>query len=156
KSILVDVFSLPAEPDDHEAVNTKVKKDQGTKPGKKSPPTGDPPKAAPKQFRVEKIKGGFRIRPGDPTAAAPKRLDIKMAYSIRSGNPLKKLHKADFELDKAPFNIGSDNKGIMLLTRSGNEIRAEVTETDFLLSVTGFDENRDLFVKVTVPQEESD
>ena len=155
KSILVDMFSLPAEPDDPDAVNTKLKKDQGTKPGKKSPPTGDPPPAAPKRFRVEKIKGGFRIRPGDSAAAAPKRLAIKVAYSIRSGNPLKKSHKADFELDKAPITVGSDIKGITLLSRSANEIQAEVTETDFLLSVTGFDENRDLFVKVTVPQEES-
>jgi hypothetical protein len=156
KSILVDVFSLPAEPDDPDAVNTRVKKDQGTKPGKKSPPTGDPPKPAPRRFRVEKIKGGFRVRPGDPGAATPKRLDIKVAYSIRSGNPLKKWNKADFELDKAPITVGSEVKGVTVLSRAANGIEAEVTETDFLLSVTGFDENRDLFVKVTVPQEESD
>lgn len=156
KSILVDVFSLPAEPDDTDAVSTKVKKDQGAKPGKKTPPTGDPPKPAPKRFRVEKVKGGFSVRPGDPEAQTPKQLDIHVAYSIRSGNPLRKWHKADFELDKAPITLGSDVKGITILSRSGNEIRAEVTETDFLLSVTGFDENRDLFVKVTVPQEESD
>jgi hypothetical protein len=156
KSILVDVFSLPAEADDPDAVNTKVKKDQGVKPGKKSPPTGEPPKPSPKRFKVEKIKGGFRVRPGDPEAQAPKQLDIQVAYSIRSGNPLKKWNKADFELDKAPITLGNDLKGITVLSQSGNEIKAEVTETDFLLSVTGFDENRDLFVKVTVPQEESD
>ena len=86
----------------------------------------------------------------------PKGLDIQVAYSIRSGNPLKKWHKADFELDRAPITLGSDLKGIAVLSRSGNEITAEVTETDFLLSVTGFDENRDLFVKVTVPPEEND
>ena len=156
KSILVDVFSLPADPDDPDAVNTKVKKDQGTKPGKKSPPTGDPPPAKPKRFRVDKVTGGFRVRPGDPGAATPKQIDIKVAYSIRSGNPLRKWHKADFEMDKAPIAVGADLKGITLLSRSGNEIQAEVTDTDFLLSVTGFDENRDLFVKVTIPQEESD
>jgi hypothetical protein len=55
-----------------------------------------------------------------------------------------------------PLTLGGDLKGITVLSRSGNGIRAEVTETDFLLSVTGFDENRDLLVKVTVPQEESD
>ncbi len=79
-----------------------------------------------------------------------------MAYSIRSGNPLKKWNKADFEVDRAPITIGSDLKGITPLSRTANQIEAQVTEPDFLLSVTGFDENRDLFVKVTVPQEESD
>jgi hypothetical protein len=156
KSILVDVFSLPAEPEDADALNTKVKKGQGAKPGKTSPPSGDLPKPAPKSFRVEKIKGGFRVRPGDPGAQTPKGLHIKVAYSIRRGNPLTKWFKADFELDKAPISLGSDLKGITVLSRSGNEITAEVTETDFLLSLSGFDENRDLFVKVTVPQEVSD
>jgi hypothetical protein len=89
KSILVDVFSLPAEPEDPDAVSTKVKKEQGTRPGRKSPPTGDPPTPKPKRFRVEKVKGGFCVRPGDPGAEMPKKLDIKVAYSIRSGNPLR-------------------------------------------------------------------
>jgi hypothetical protein len=156
KSILVDLFSLPAEPDDPDAVDKKGRKGQGKKPGRKSPPAPDPVPPAPKRFRVERINGGFRVCPGDSKAATPRRLDIKVAYSIRSGNPLKKYHKADFELGKGGVNIGSDLKGINLLSRSGNEIQTEVTDTDFLLSVSGFDENRDLFVKVTVPQEESD
>jgi hypothetical protein len=111
-SILMDVFWLPAEPDDPEAVTAKVKKDQGTKPGKKSPPVGDPPPPSLKRFRVEKVQGGFRVRPGDPDATTPKRLDIKVAYSIRSGNPLRKYNKAAFELDKAPIAVGTDLKGI--------------------------------------------
>ena len=153
KSILVDVFSLPAEPDDPDAVNSKVKKDKDSKPGK---PPGDLPPPSPKRFRVEKIKGGFRVCSGDPNAAIPRRLAIKVAYSIRSGNPLKKYHKADFELDKPPIVLGSDVKGIKILAQSGNEMEAEVTQADFQLSLIGFDENRDLFVKVTVPQEEND
>lgn len=156
KSILVDVFSLPADAESPDAVSTKVKKGQGAIPGKKSPPVVNPPPATPKRFRVDKINGGFRVRPGDAKAAAPKWIDIKVAYSIRSGNPLKKYHKADFELDKAPITFGSDLKGIILVSCSANNIQAEVTEADFMLSVEGFDENRDLFVKVTVPQEESD
>lgn len=156
KSILVDVFSLPAAADYPDAVSTKVNKGQGTKPGKKSPQAESPRPVAPRRFRVERIKGGFRVRPGDAEAATPKRLDIKVAYSIRSGNPIKKYHKADFELDKAPITVGGDLKGITLVSRSANRLQAEVTEADFMLSVDGFDENRDLFVKVTVPQEESD
>jgi hypothetical protein len=155
KGILVDVFSLPAEPDDPDAISTKVKKSQGTKQGKKTSPSGDPPPTALKRFRVEKVKGGFRVRPGDPEADPPEWLDIKVAYSIRSGNPLKKWHKVDFEVDKTPIVVG-ELRDVTLLSQSGNEIKAEVTGADFLLSVTGFDENRDLFVKVTVPQEEKE
>ncbi len=158
KSILVDVFSLPAEADDPDAVTTRVKKELGVKPDKKKtrPPGPPPPPPSPKRFRLEKVKGGFRVRQGDPDASKPERLDIKVAYSIRSGNPLKKYHQADFELDKKPITVGDDLKGITLTAVSGNQMQADVTDQDFLLSVTGFDENRDLFVKITVPQEETD
>jgi hypothetical protein len=157
KSILVDVFSLPADPEDPDAINTKVNKQLGVRPGKKTQPPGPPPPPpSPKRFRLDKIKGGFRVRPGDPDAARPNRLDIKVAYSIRSGNPLKKYYEADFELDKTPITVGDDLKGITLTAVSRNEMKATVTDPDFLLSVTGFDENRDLFVKVTVPQEGTD
>lgn len=156
KSILVDVFSLPADPDDSEAITTKVNKQLGVRPGKKTQPPGPPPPPpSPKRFRLEKIKGGFRVRSGDPDATRPDRLDIRVAYSIRSGNPLKKYHQADFELDKKPITVG-DLKGIAVTAVSGNEMKANVTDQDFLLSVTGFDENRDLFVKVIVPQEDAD
>jgi hypothetical protein len=160
KSILVDVFSLPAEPEDPDAVNTKVKKDQGSKPGKKTPPqTGDLLPAAPKRFRLEKAAGGFKVLPGDPKAALPKQLFVRVAYAIRSGNPLTKYHPADFELDKDPISITST--GMTLTHRPGdkkrpNELIADVTDKNFLLSVTGFDENRDLFVRVTVPKEDAD
>jgi hypothetical protein len=160
KKILVDVFSLPAEPDDPDAITTKVKKTQGQKPDKKTlPPPPPPPPAALKRFRVEKVQGGFRIQPGDAEAPLPKRFDIRVAYEIRAGNPLRKYHPADFELDKSPISVTP--KGMTLTFRPGddkpgNEIEAEVTDRDFLLTVTGFDENRDVFVKVTVPQEDAD
>jgi hypothetical protein len=157
KSILVDIFSLPAEPDDSEAINTKVKKQLGLRPHKSTQPPGPPPPPpTPKRFRVEKVKGGFRVRPGDPGAATPEHLDIKVAYSIRSGNPLRKYHPADFELQKKPITVGTDLKGITVTSVEDNRMQADVTDEDFLLTVTGFDENRDLFVKVTVPQEDTD
>ncbi len=159
KTILIDVFSLPTEPDDPDAINTKVKKGQGNLPGKKTPPVVNPPPPQPKRFRVEKVQGGFLVQPGDPEAPMPKRLVIRVAYVIRSGNPLNKYDPADFELDKGPIAV--EHKGMDLTfgasdKKQGNEIQAQVTDKDFLLKVTGFDENRDLFVKVTVPQEETD
>ena len=159
KTILIDVFSLPMEPEDPDAINTKVKKGLGNLPGKKTPPVANPPPPQPRRFQVEKVQGGFRVRPGDPEAPIPQRLVVRVAYVVRSGNPLNKYDPADFELSKGPIAV--EHKGMDLTfgasdKRQGNEIQAQVTDKDFLLTVTGFDENRDLFVKVTVPQEETD
>jgi hypothetical protein len=160
KRILVDVFSLPADPDDLDAVNTKVKKEQGNRPGKQSPLPGNPPPAAsPKRFRVDKVPGGFRVQPGDQDATVPKLLYVRVAYANRSPNPLKKYHPADFQLDKLPITSMSEGMNLTFRpgdVKHGNEILAEVIDKDFQLTVTGFDENRDLFVKVTVPKEDSD
>jgi hypothetical protein len=84
---------------------------------------------------------------------------VRVAYSIRSGNPLGKYHPADFKLEEAPISIAST--GLTLTHCSGerqrtNELLADVNAGDFSLTITGFDENRDLFVRVTVPKEVSD
>lgn len=147
--ILVDVFSIPDKAEGAKAIIGRGK--PGT-----SPPFGNPPPPSPKRFRVEKVDGGFCVRTGDPDAPVPKRLLVRVAYSIRNGNPLKKYHRADFELDKPPITLGADIEGIKIHSQVSNEIRAEVTASPFVLSVTGFDQNRDLFVKVTIPQEGSD
>jgi len=161
RSLLVDLFSLPASPDDPGGVRVRSGNDEAAAGGKKrkSKKAGgavQPPPRQPRRFRVEKIAGGFMVSHGDPEAVPPEVLDIRVAYDIRNGNPLKKYNKADFRLDRLPIQLAEDKTGIELLESTQNRLTLRVTDPEFRLSLTGFDSNRDLFVRVVPREEETD
>ena len=149
-SVLIDLFSLPAEPEAPDAVKTRQKKAQAKQKGPTPPEPFKPPPPQHKAYRVQKIVGGFRVVRGNKDLETPYRLDITVAYDIRDGNPFKKFHEADFRMI-----IGDDPEGVEVLSHAMNRVEVRVLQPDFCLSVTGFDENRDLKIDVKV-REESD
>lgn len=154
-SITIDFFSIPApleEEDDAIPARRQKLKDL---PGDKSKPIVQPIPQRPKRFRIDKLRGGFSIRPGDPGATLPPGLDIRVAYDVRRGNPLKKFHAADFDISQMPIHLSDQLKGIEVKSADGNRMFVAVQSPDFLLNVTGFDPNRDLYVKVQVREEEN-
>jgi hypothetical protein len=159
RSLLVDLFSLPGRPDDPDRVRVRSAGEK-TAPGARRRQRGrtdrpEPPPRSPRRFRVEKVAGGFMVSRGDSDAPPPL-LDVQVAYDIRNGNPLKKYNKADFRLDGAPICLAEDNVGIEVIENTQNRMLVRVTDPDFRLAVTGFDGNRDLFVRVVVKEEEAD
>jgi hypothetical protein len=153
-SILIDLFSLPQVAG---AAKTREKRAQPENKGQDTPDGMDDfPAPKPRGFRVQRIAAGFRVTRGDPAASPPALLEIKAAYDIRQGNPLKKYQKVDFQLDRAPIQIDDDLEGIEVVSRALNEMVVRVLKPDFRLSVTGFDPNRDLYVKVLPREEEAD
>lgn len=155
-AILVDLFSLPAAPDDMNSVKARVKKNTTEKKGPVTPPVKSPPTPKPKSYRIEKITGGFRVLKGDAGAPPPDILDIRVAYDVRKGNALTKYDKADFQFGKSPIQFAPDTAGVEVLGSELNRMRVKVTAPDFRVSVTGFDGNRDLLVRVTLKKEELD
>lgn len=153
-AVLIDLFSLPAEPETPGTVKTKAKK---PKPDEGKGPTDDKdlPERKPRSFRVQKISGGFRITRGEEGAPTPAMLDIRVAYDVRRGNPIRKYDKVDFDLNRSPIRLG-DQDGIEVVSRGLNSMLLKVLKHDFRVSVTGFDENRDLYVKVLAREEETD
>ena len=105
-------------------------------------------------YRLQQVKGGFSIQPGHKDATIPPALDVRVAYDIRQGNPLKKYHEADFQLDRAPIKI-EKKSGVEIRQCSGNEISFEITDADFNLTVGGFDQNRDLYVNVRIAERDN-
>src|SRR5690606_12114234 len=103
KTLLADFFSLPAPPEAEPEVKTKTK--ATPKPGGEPPEPGPDVPATLPSYRMEKTKGGFSILPSGNAAAPPSQLDIRMAYDIRRGNPLKKYNTADFDVSKSPITI---------------------------------------------------
>jgi hypothetical protein len=150
-SLLIDIFSLPADPEDEDAFEAREKK-KGKKPGTPPPP---PPPAKPRRFRVHRLRGGFSIGPGDPGTSPPSQLDIRVAYDVRRGKALKRYDSADFKIDKKPICLKPEPHNVTVLECSENRILVEIAAADFSLSVVGFDEKRDLYVSA-VPKEIED
>lgn len=144
--LTIDFFSLPATPDDSNAVPVNYTS-KPTDRGDELEPTVPPIPKRPQQFRLATRQAGFSIKKGDPKAGLPKRIEIQVAYDLRRGNPLKKYHTADFDLAQLQASGRVLAKGMNVLSAKDNEIVVEVLDPDFHLDVEGFDFHRDLYVK---------
>ena len=154
-SLTIDFFSLPAEPEDDEAVPARRRKAKPA-PGLGPPPPLPPlPPARPKRFRIDKLKGGFAIKPGDPDADRPEFLRIRVAYDVRRGKPLKKYLPAD--VDPTALQTNSHNASAVIeqtenVKKKGLTLLVRLLKPDFDLEITGFDPDRDLYVKADVKE----
>lgn len=150
-SLTIDFFSIPSEPDDDEVIEARrrvTSKPDGPNP---PPPPPPPPPPRPRRFRIAKLMGGFSIRPGDPEAVLPSLIQVKVAYDVRKGNPLRKYNEADFEIGTKP--IQCDASGAKIVSAEANYLLFEVLGPEFNVQVTGFDADRDLYVRATAKEE---
>lgn len=145
-ALLLDFFSLPVG-EEEEGLEGKTKK-QGVKKGEQVIPPAFPPKRS-ARFTVQKIAGGFSVSPAGTGLTLGTQLDIRVAYDIRRGNPLKKYNSSDFEVNKFPITLVPAPQGLEIVEQQENRIVARVSDPDFRIHVKGFDERRDLFVRVT-------
>jgi hypothetical protein len=116
---------------------------RGLEPGQRFPLeiTGD------RTFQVHKTKQGFRLT-ADPIAKVlPREISIEMAYDVREGNPFKRYRILDFELDKPPIKVKA--AGLRIQHPRANVLYLVLEKRDFHLSLTGFDPNRDLKIRMT-------
>ena len=151
-TLLLDIFSLPGEEKEPERRDEK----KIIKRGKIEPPEAPDIEPRKKRFRIQKIKGGFAVIKGDAGTTPPAELDVRMAYDVRRGNPLRRYHPADFRVEHRPMELEPAPVGLNVINREANRIRVEVTDPDFRLSVRGFDENRDLYVNVKMEERDDD
>ncbi len=96
----------------------------------------------------------MRVYAGDPDADLPQLLDIRAAYEVRRGNAFKKYHPADFDLADDRFTIMG--RCVEVTEGGKNRLFAKVLERDFLLTVIGFDVQRDLRVEIQVKDKEEE
>jgi hypothetical protein len=148
--LLSDFFSLPEAP-------TEARPNRQTA---RSAPKGektDQPVvtavAKPRKYTLSKVRGGFTITPGRPGAAVPAIIEVRVAYDVRRGDAFRKYDPADFVLSETGRNAFTDVAGLRPLQVSENKARYEVLEPEFRLSMTGFDMNRDLILKIQTPGE---
>lgn len=150
-TLLLDFFSIPA-PDSQEfKTNKKRKKKKGTE------SDDDDIIVEPrlKRFRVQKIPGGFTVVRGDAAAKPPARLDLRVAYDLRRGNPLNKYDPADFKLGRGDIRI-EEREGMKIVEQGDNRLLVEIHDPEFRLTLAGFDQKRDLFVNVKLEEQSND
>ena len=149
-TLLADIFSLPAEPESG-GQTTRSRRARGRHGPDPPPPPPPPPPPKPRRFRVEQISGGFSVLPSAAPSEEPWLLDIRVAYDVRRGNPLKRYNTADFDLgDDSMFAL--EATGVTIAARERNHVVAKVDHPDFGLHVRGFDEKRDLYIRVTAKE----
>lgn len=145
KEILGDVFfvDLPEKQRTEEkSKKAPEKKEKGEKPG-------DGPdvevQSTPRPLMISKISGGVRIYPNTDSKKIISSAEIRFAYAVRRGNAMKKYQNPDFDLGMAPVSV--QGSGFEIIHVSENVLNVNITDQNFEISVTGFDEERDLIVK---------
>lgn len=150
KTLLLDIFSLPADKNKDEPKQSEKKKKSK---GRETSDNPDPQEPKKKRFRVQKSKGGFTVTRGDAGTKPPARLNIRVAYDIRRGNPLGKYDRADFQLNYAPITLEPPPEGLKIIAKEENRLLVEILVPEFRISVAGFDELRDLYVNVKMEED---
>lgn len=151
RNLLREIFSIP-------------KKQESEHPKEKSRPRKrnkgeiivDPPviETRKQRFSLVKIAGGFTVTRGISDIPMPTSMKIDVAYDRRKGNPLKKYMPADFKIGSSPIHIDTD--AVTVVRQELNQIEIQIIKPDFRVTVSGFDENRDLFVSVGIKDVEND
>ncbi|HBB86666.1 MAG TPA: hypothetical protein DC047_03515 [Blastocatellia bacterium] len=144
-TLLLDLFFLPEVEEQPEEPEEKE-----SEPSRKLKPTFPPPR--PRRFIVQKVAGGFSVTQGPKAESIPAFLDIRVAYDIRRGNPLNKYEPVDFDLAQ----LSVVEEGVERKRLIHNNIVVAVKAPEFKVSVKGFDDRRDLYVKVNAREDFDD
>lgn len=152
KDILNNIFYVPKEeePESTDLIDDDSKKDDD--PG--GPDIPDLPPAKRQMIRIKKIPRGVYVYPVGLSQDNLPEISLKIAYDTTRGNPLKKYRKFDFQLNKQPI-VTKPSKCIFSIIDT-NEIKLTPQSVDFDLTITGFDEKRDLFVNINTKYPNSD
>jgi hypothetical protein len=146
RNLLADIFHLP---DGELPENGRGSKDDGKDSEKPRPEV----KKRKKLFNLSPKAGGFSVTASRDAESGeiPPCIEIITAYEVRKGNAFARYVMDDFDLADAEFCV--DIHAAQILSRSANRILARIENSAFRIEITGFDEKRDVRVRVT-PEED--
>jgi len=157
-SRIISIISRPLEdvdtdilaeffPFERKGSSLKKSKKPSKRKGKKSN-VPQPPKE--KSFPIaiiSKIDNGFKVRRNIEYIKELNSIEIAVAYSTIRGDPLKRYSVYDFNFENNDLQILES--GVNVIHKKENKIYYEIENHEFYVEITGFDENRDLFIKVS-------
>lgn len=152
-SILASVFSV-IRPTDEMTETEQTDTDKPTKKlGKEKEGVPPIPPAKPKAYTIRRSKGGFVVTNGTANDELKDfSIILRCAYDTSRGNPLRQYSSHDFDFLKPGSSLEVDCQGANVECLGPNELRLGEIEQTFQLRVTGFDPQRDLFVKARVQE----
>jgi hypothetical protein len=155
-----DIFKIsrPTQSD-----NTKDKPDiKKRKKVKTEEPKPKPPPSQPTYVTIDKntTKGGFKIMPSKElkqidSSIFPIKITTHTAYAVIKGRArsFTQYSIMDFDLSLEKENQFTLIGDVEILSKNENCIIANIKSPNFSIEVTGFDQHRDLFVKVDTESE---
>lgn len=96
---------------------------------------------------INQNSSGFKVKKNPEYDKSLDAIEVMVAYHTVKGNPLKRYNPLDFSF-QGGGNIEFETESLKSLEIKDNRLLFEVINHDFLLTVSGFDENRDIYVKV--------
>lgn len=140
RGLLMDYFSDPGPeiPDDR---IPKRKQDPGTDQVDTVPPIP----LARTTLSITALKSGFTVSPVGADMPAGSTIDVRAAYETTKGNAFNAYKPYDFAFDKS--GIQFRNEGCEVIEAEENCLSVRTTQSEFSISVTGFDINRDVVVR---------
>ena len=99
----------------------------------------------PSVLRINSVKGGFSVTPGQQVLQPGDRIKIEVAYARSRGDAFTRYSATDFQVDQEPIIL--EVEGVEITEGVDNRIIASITSTQHRITVTGFDENRDIRVR---------
>jgi len=143
-SLTVDFFSLRADDIQDPEKGTERQKEEH----EQSTPKVEKFDKNPPQLIIVRNAGGFAISNGPGAPVGSYSLSIQAAYDVRTGNPLKRYHIADFDIGSSAFKVNASGAKVHIQKR--NSLVAEIESGKFTIEVSGFDQARDLYVRANI------
>jgi hypothetical protein len=100
--------------------------------------------STPKAFKINKVDNGLSILPSN--GDVPDVAELQLAYMIPKGDPLKNYSEYDFDISHPP--ITTQYTGVKILENNKNKLKFKILDDNFRIKLTGFDKNRDLYIKL--------
>lgn len=153
RQLLADFFPEPPKTDEAEEI-TQEEPEDATEEGTEVPPVDiEIEPGEPKPFTLHRIDGGFSITAGPGELKPGSSIKVQMAYDVRRGSALKRYSEADFDIRTESVKVKAVEADTESL--SSNCLRIKPLSHDFRVTVTGFDTNRDLYLR-PVKENQSD
>ncbi len=149
-TLTIDFFSIEAPEQEDEVDDGWTQRPKPTPGGVKEGPPKDI-KSAPSRIRIKRMAGGFSVCQGEAPPPTPYVVEIRCAYDVRSGNPLKKWDQADFVLGAGANLIICAGAAKVSVLRN-NTLHLVVEGPEYEVGLKGFDVNRDVFVRAEIKE----
>jgi hypothetical protein len=148
-ALTVDFFSIQPPEERENQAELSVEHQRRPRGGEETPKDDVDVEPRPTRIRIVRGDDGFSILPGSSLPATPYLVEVRCAYDIRAGNPLKKWDPADFTLGSQGVSVVCSGEAIVLKT-TGNLALLRIDGPQFDARFSGFDVNRDVYVRAVV------